>query len=114
MKKKYQPKKYTNDQLLTNLERHVIKEELSKYSMSNPVWETIAHRTKSDKDLKAAVDVILAQADKIWEKRAKENLHNNNFQNPLFNLIVKNKKSFRDHATIELNEKLDRLLDEND
>ncbi len=104
---------YTDEEILRNIEEHLIKNRLSKYSMFKPVWQTVLKRMNKDPEFASKVKTLEAQALAEWEKFGLEGFKDKDFNVGLFRMYASSKKSFQSYETNELEERLQALEDRN-
>ena len=99
---------YTDEEIVDSLRDHMVNKLLSKYAMSKPTWRAIAKRMVKDDVFEDKVHTIEAEALAKWEKVGLKALMTNDagFNTQLFKMYVGSKKSFIDHTSIELEERI--------
>ncbi len=97
---------YTNKKILDRLTKHCLDEHLSKYTMNAPSYKAVGLRMKVDEELREQVEDILLQADAWWERKGVEALHDTTFNNFMYVRLTNSKAFTKDHAAIDLEDRI--------
>ena len=102
---------YTDKQMLKRLEKHLIDEWGSKFTVSKPTWECYKKRMIKDPVFKSKVDDLVAEADAQWHKMGVTALRasDKDFNANLYKQMTCNKKFAQDYQTLELEDRLSEL-----
>ena len=100
---------YTEEYLLSRIKEHCIDNHLSKWTITKPTWNGYTKRMKKDPEFASKVEESIALADQHFEKMALDNLLNKDFNTRLWQMLTKNKPFTKDHATLELEQRIEAL-----
>jgi len=103
---KYQPKVYSNKELLEKAFDHLITKKLSVWTLSHPTKQAYDKRCKEDEIFKEQFLGIQMMQEQLLETILWDNINNKDFNDKLFNIAIRNKRFNRDHFTIELEERI--------
>jgi len=103
---------YSDKQLLGRLKQHCIVLHLSKYTLAYPTWTAYKKRMDKDPVLESKVYELLALSDQWWELQGIDALHDKDFNNVMYAKLTNNKSFTKDHTSIDLETRIERLENE--
>ena len=103
---------YSEEQILDRIKEHCIDNHMSKYTMAYPTWQGVLKRLKENPEFEDKVNTLLALADQWWEKKGQEALHDKDFNNVMYAKLTNSKPFTKDHAAVEVEERISRIEEE--
>ena len=106
---KYQPRVYENDELLKKAYEHLVVKKCSVWTFAYPTKGAYDNRCKADEVFAEQFKCIRMMSEQNLELILWDNMDNKDFNDKLFNMACKNKKSFQSYEVIELEGRLETL-----
>ena len=99
------------NRMLKRLAKHCIDNKQSIHTITNPPWSFYKTQMSFDTSFADQANNIIAKGDSELEQIAIEALNDKTFNDRLWSKLVSNRTFTKDHLAIELEAKLDELLE---